>query len=86
MLQLETDIMDENEAYRFEEVGLEVARVEEASMAQMANWADYAWADEDEDKEVEMARYAEGLERSAKRKRAAQAIRAAKEQEMKKIR
>ena len=86
VLQSESDIMDENESYRFEEVGLEVVRVEEASMAQMANWAHYAWADENEDEEVEMARYAEGLERASKKKKAAQAIRAAKEQEMKKIR
>ena len=83
---METDIMDENEAYRFEEVGLEVVRGEEARMAQMAKWADYAWADEDEDEEVEMARWAEGLERAAQSKIAAQAIRASKEQEMKKIR
>ena len=87
MLQSESDIMDENESYRFEGVGLEVVRSEEARMAQMANWADYAWADEDdEDEEVKMARWADGAERAAKNKLAAQARKAAKEQEMKTIR
>ena len=87
MLQLESDIMNENESYRFEEVGLQVASGEEARMAQMANWADYAWADEEEeDEEVKMARWADGAERAAKNKLAAQARKAAKEQEMKTIR
>ena len=87
VLQLEADIMDENPSYQFEEAGLDVVRGEEARMAQMATWADYAWADEDvEDEEVVMAGWADGAERAAQNKIAAQAIRAAKEQEMRKIR
>ena len=84
--QLETALINENEDFRFEEAGLEVVRDEKARMAQMADWAHYAWADEDEDQEVEMARRADGLERAEKNKIAAKAIRAAKEKEMKTIR
>ena len=86
VLQLEADIMDENPLYRFEEAGLEAVWGEEARMAQMAQWADYAWADEVEDGEAEMAKWADGAERAAQSKLAAQARRAAKEQEMKIIR
>ena len=86
VLRSEADIMDENASYRFEEAGLEVVQGEKARMAQMAHWADYAWFDEAEDGEVEMAQWADGAERAAQNKIAAQAIRATKEQEMRKIR
>ena len=82
---LELDIRDEIE--KAEEVGLEVVLGEEAMMAKMAQWSDFAWADEAfEDEEVNMAQWADRAERAAQSKQAAQNIKAAKEMERRKIR
>ena len=77
-LQLETAIRDENVRARVEEVeeAEEVAEAEEAEMAEMALWAD---------EEAVMVMVANGVERAAENKIAAQALKAAKEAERLKI-